>query len=108
MSSLSAAQPGSHTFRMGEVSERPSRRRLEWSVVPRRLLAIAVAVAAIASGCGGSEEEATPVAETVVETITPAGRTAAPKLTGATLGGEQISLGDFRGRPVLINVWSSW
>jgi cytochrome oxidase Cu insertion factor (SCO1/SenC/PrrC family) len=72
-------------------------------------IAVAIAVAAVASGCGGSEEEATPVVETVVETETaPIGRPLAPKLTGTTLEGDPISLEDFRGRPVLINVWSSW
>ena len=35
-------------------------------------------------------------------------REAAPALSGVTLDGDAIALGDFRGRPVLINVWSSW
>ena len=29
-------------------------------------------------------------------------------LSGVTLDGDAITLGDLRGRPVLINVWSSW
>lgn len=79
------------------------------TAVTFRLLAVAVAVVAIASGCGGSEESAAPVVESVVETETnPAGRPPAPELAGTTLDGEAISLGDFKGRPVLVNVWSSW
>ena len=71
-------------------------------------MAAVVLIAAVA-GCGGSEDQAAPVVEPVVETETaPAGRAPAPDVTGTTLDGESISLGDFRGRPVLINVWSSW
>jgi ABC-type glycerol-3-phosphate transport system substrate-binding protein len=29
-------------------------------------------------------------------------------LNGATLDGESISLEDFRGTPVFVNVWASW
>ncbi len=29
-------------------------------------------------------------------------------LAGTTLDGEAISLADFRGKPVFVNVWSSW
>jgi peroxiredoxin len=32
----------------------------------------------------------------------------APEISGRSLDGETISLGDFRGRPVVVNVWSSW
>jgi hypothetical protein len=32
----------------------------------------------------------------------------APKTAGVTLGGKRLALADLRGRPVLINVWSSW
>jgi hypothetical protein len=59
------------------------------------LLALALALAA----CGG-EEETTPPAAT-----TSAGASA---VAGTTLDGEPISLDDFRGKPVFVNVWSSW
>ena len=29
-------------------------------------------------------------------------------ITGETLDGKRLSLGDLRGKPVVINVWSSW
>ena len=31
-----------------------------------------------------------------------------PPIAGATLAGKRLSLADLRGRPVVINVWSSW
>lgn len=74
-----------------------------------RVLAVALLVAAIVTGCGSSNEEAAPVVEPVIESETiQSGRPRAPELSGTTLDGDSISLGDFRGRPVLINVWSSW
>lgn len=36
------------------------------------------------------------------------GRRPAPALTGVTLDGKQLSLAKLRGKPVFINVWSSW
>jgi hypothetical protein len=65
-------------------------------------------VAVIASGCGGSQDAAAPTVETPQTTVTTAGRPPAPALSGTTIDGESIALGDFQGRPVLINVWSSW
>jgi hypothetical protein len=35
-------------------------------------------------------------------------RRPAPALAGVTLGGKQLSLAKLRGKPVFINVWSSW
>lgn len=35
-------------------------------------------------------------------------RPAAPRTVGLTLEGERLALSSLRGRPVLINVWSSW
>lgn len=65
--------------------------------VKRALLLVAIALA----GCGGSEKSAAPPAPAA----TPK---AAPAIEGTTLAGKRISLADFRGRPVLVNVWSSW
>ncbi len=48
------------------------------------------------AGCGGSEEGTAPRAA--------GGAT----LEGTTLDGDRISLADFRGTPVFVNVWSSW
>jgi cytochrome oxidase Cu insertion factor (SCO1/SenC/PrrC family) len=62
------------------------------------LLALAIALAA----CGGEAETTQP--ETTPAT-TAAGASA---VSGTTLDGEPISLDDFRGKPVFVNVWSSW
>jgi hypothetical protein len=35
-------------------------------------------------------------------------RRPAPALAGVTLGGKQLALAKLRGKPVFINVWSSW
>jgi hypothetical protein len=40
--------------------------------------------------------------------VATASRPRAPILAGTTLTGASISLAQFRGRPVLVNVWSSW
>jgi hypothetical protein len=32
----------------------------------------------------------------------------APKIAGTTLDGKRLSLADLRGRPVIVNIWSSW
>jgi hypothetical protein len=47
---------------------------------------------------------------TTTETAPPEseGGRAAPAIAGTTLDGERLALADFRGRPVLVNVWSSW
>jgi hypothetical protein len=31
-----------------------------------------------------------------------------PPIAGTTLDGKRLALGDLRGKPVVINVWSSW
>lgn len=35
-------------------------------------------------------------------------RPKAPAISGVSLEGKRIALAQFRGRPVLVNVWSSW
>jgi cytochrome oxidase Cu insertion factor (SCO1/SenC/PrrC family) len=76
----------------------------------RTLAVIAALFALVAAGCGGeSGDEAAPPAPT--ETAPPADASSRPQaaaIEGTTLDGEPISLADFRGRAVLVNVWSSW
>lgn len=65
----------------------------------RALVFVLSALAALAvAGCGGAEESAPPAQTT----------RAAPEIEGISLDGERLSLEDFRGRPVFVNVWSSW
>ena len=71
------------------------------------LLAL-LAMAAVA-GCGSETDEAVAPSATLTESTPPATtRETAPPLSGVTLDGDTVTLGDLRGRPVLINVWSSW
>ena len=37
-----------------------------------------------------------------------AARKPAPTISGTTLDGKKVSLAEFRGRPVIVNIWSSW
>lgn len=79
------------------------------------LLAAIVAVVAVGCGSGSNDQDAAPVGPQEVIDPPPtadpppvADRPAAPPIEGATLEGTSISLSDLRGRPVLVNVWSSW
>ncbi len=85
-------------------------------------LAVLVALTLALAACGGQEEttqpettqpEATPAttAATTTARATTAPTTTTPgasAVAGTTLDGEPISLDDFRGKPVFVNVWSSW
>lgn len=82
----------------------------------RALLLVAI-VGIVAVGCGGSTDEdaAAPVGPYELTdppsstNASPADdRPAAPPIEGTTLEGDRMALSDFRGRPVLVNVWSSW
>lgn len=66
------------------------------------LLACAL-ISIVAAGCGG--EAATPPTS---NELRGADRPPAPSVEGTSLTGERIALEGFRGRPVLVNVWSSW
>jgi cytochrome c biogenesis protein CcmG/thiol:disulfide interchange protein DsbE len=66
-----------------------------------RALVALLAVLAVA-GCGGGETAAEPPPPA------PTASADGSPVTGTTLDGETVSLADFRGRPVLVNVWSSW
>jgi uncharacterized protein YceK len=76
-----------------------------------RIAAVALLVLAVATGCGTMEEQTSPQPQTTTTTEAAASdsaRDAAPQLSGTSLDGDPIALVDFRGRPLLINVWSSW
>ena len=61
----------------------------------RRVLVLLV-LAAMATGCGSDGDSG----------ASPAG--ADERLSGTTLDGDAVSLADFKGKPVFVNVWSSW
>jgi hypothetical protein len=66
-----------------------------------RVLTLAAVV--FLAGCGGGDDR-----EAAPQPIATQAAVVAPEIGGTTLDGETISLGDFRGRPVVVNVWSSW
>lgn len=81
----------------------------------RVLLVLAALLALVAGACGSeTDDEAaptvTPQSETLTATMPEEGsrRPPAPPIAGESLEGETIALADFRGRAVLVNVWSSW
>ncbi len=61
---------------------------------PRLAVAVALVVAAAALS--------------LAVTAGAASRPKAPTISGLTLEGKKVALAQLRGRPVLINVWSSW
>ena len=66
----------------------------------RRLLLLALAsLVLVGCGSGSGEGSSAPNA---------AARSAEGTLSGTNLDGEPVSLDDFRGKPVFVNVWSSW
>ncbi|MBA2742072.1 MAG: hypothetical protein H0U46_08690 [Actinobacteria bacterium] len=60
-------------------------------------LTVATVLALAAAGCGGSTDSATEMPDRP-----------APKIEGVTIEGDPLSLAELRGRPVFVNVWSSW
>jgi hypothetical protein len=66
-----------------------------------RLAVVVLAALALAACGGGSDEEG---AERRTGTTAEAG----VSLSGETLAGESLSLAEFRGKPVFVNVWASW
>jgi uncharacterized protein YceK len=75
-----------------------------------RALVLACLVLAVGAGCGSVEDQTAPSepTTTTTEPTKTESREAAPRLAGEALDGSPIELADFRGRPVLVNVWSSW
>jgi hypothetical protein len=62
-------------------------------------LLVLLALALVAAACGSSAEP---------EGAAEPGPVAEMGIAGETLDGERVSLEDFRGEPVFVNVWSSW
>ena len=64
------------------------------------LLVIAVAMVAACAGGGAGDDVAGPA--------TSSPDAPSVELEGETLDGGRLSLADFRGTPVFVNVWASW
>jgi thiol-disulfide isomerase/thioredoxin len=64
----------------------------------RRVLILGAVL--VIAACGGADE-----AESLRPTTS---APAAPAVAGQTLDGKRLALSEFRGKPVVVNVWSSW
>jgi len=74
-----------------------------------RIAALLSALLVVVAGCGSAQEsEPTMPTETSASPPAQSSGPLAPSIEGETLDGERISLADFRGRTVFVNVWSSW
>lgn len=75
--------------------------------VARGLGILMMSVTLVSCAAGKSQSGATP-GDYGITVVPPAQRVAAPSLQGESLSGEPLSLQDFNGKTVLINVWGSW
>jgi hypothetical protein len=71
-----------------------------------RRLGLLVVVFAVLTGCAG-EESGRQGGDTAVDS-TGSAASEGVALEGETLDGKPLSLGEFRGTPVFVNVWASW
>jgi hypothetical protein len=77
--------------------------------VVRTIAAVAALLSiALVAGCGGERESEALPTETAASPPAQSSGPPAPTIEGETIDGERIALEDFRGKPVLVNVWSSW
>jgi len=84
--------------------EEPSANR-KWVIGVAVLLGLSLAVAGGVALAGRNEDEQG--SDTGLQ-VAPVGGELAPDFTLANLEGENISLSDFHGQPVLINLWATW
>lgn len=79
----------------------------------RTLLALSGSLPlATLAGCSDSSgvnaEDGFAVGDGNYSVIAPADRKPAPEISGATLDGKKLSLADYQGTVVVVNVWGSW
>ena len=84
--------------------EEPSANR-KWVIGVAVLLGLSLAVAGGVALAGRNEDEQG--SETGLQ-VAPVRGALAPDFTLVNLEGENVSLSDFKGQPVLINLWATW
>ena len=72
-----------------------------------RRLALLVLALAVLGGCGG-DGSGPQAGDPVGVPTTGSSAAKGVQLEGETLEGTPLSLADFRGTPVFVNVWASW
>lgn len=91
---------------------KPVRDRARHRAMSRRTAAVLTAVLVLAGCASGVRAERSQGGFAQGEygiTVVPVGdRVDAPDIVGESLAGEQVSLDDFAGQTVLVNVWGSW
>jgi thiol-disulfide isomerase/thioredoxin len=75
----------------------------------RRISLLFLALVAACTSSSGASKYHLPSSQAAQGSLVPvADRVAAPPLSGVSLEGRQLSLRDFRGSAVALNVWGSW
>lgn len=78
----------------------------------RTAAGVAVLAAALLGGCtsdvGASGDQGYVSGKGIITTLATADRKPPGEVAGTTLDGEQVSLADYRGKVVVVNVWGSW
>ncbi len=76
------------------------------------LLLAATLCAGLLAGCsndvGGSGDQGYVAGKGVITTLKAADRKAPAQVSGTTIDGKRVSLADYRGKVVVVNVWGSW
>ena len=88
---------------MADQAEPSSNRK--WIISVAVLLGLGLVVAGGAALAGRNEDEQG--SDTGIK-VAPVGGALAPDFTLINLEGENVSLSDFKGQPVLINLWATW
>ena len=80
--------------------------------VPRLLLTAALSAVTLTAGCSttdpGDASQGFVSGSGTVTVLAEADREPAPPVEGTTLTGDRVSLADFAGKVVVVNVWGSW
>jgi peroxiredoxin len=88
-----------------------SRRALDVTVRPPKLLVVVVA-AGLMAGCSTSSQDVGDrgyvSGNGTVMTIAAADRESAPEVSGTALDGRPLAIADYPGQVIVLNVWGSW